>query len=390
MAVPSPNNFQTSQNFKIDIDKIYSDFIQEIDANRSIVNVNIQINQGALNSFDIKTIAGISKSLKIEDTPQESRMHCFLRLIGFPVINKDFDYYNPGLDIIDGPKNITLEKKITIANSPLPKFKEFSTNRERYTNEIKRVWERRPATITASSLALSSGANVRLFSAPLQNSDPFSFTPQDQSYTADYRSIIGSNNTVKLTDYVDALGNKPDPTMMLPTRAHLIKPFIVDPRIDFSCNPASRRVAVPFVYEKSNLLVSENTFVKRPLIEKIIRERFAVTNQNNITSSQANLKDIILSIPTINDEALISRMTSDVYGLDDRLQFQKYLFIIQAMCKALVDAQTTIKATQSQYYWLPLPSTSGPEGGSQVAPIIISNSLPSGDNNSFITVSDRT
>lgn len=387
---PNPSNYQTAQNFKIDINQVYSDFIREIDANRSIVNVNIQIDQNTLNSFDIKTIVGISQSLKVEDTPQESRAHCFYRLIGFPVINSDkSNYYNPGLDIVPGQRELTLEKKIEIANNPLPGFKKFSAAREQYTNDIKRVWEQRPCTITASVLALSSGATVRPFAAPVKNDDPFSFEKGDQSYTVDFKSIIGSNNAVLLTEYVDALGTKPDPKLMFQSRSHFIKPFIVDPRIDFSCNPASRRVAVPFVLNKTNLLVGENTFVKRPLIEKIIRERFAIQNQNDLSSSQSSLKDIILTIPTITDETLINKMTNDIKGLDDKSQFQKYLFIIAAMCKELVKAQIVIKTVQSRYYWVPLPSITGPEGGSQVNGIIISNSLPSGDNNSFITSSDK-
>lgn len=389
---PNPSNYQTAQNFKIDINQVYSDFIKEIDANRSIVNVNIQIDQNTLNSFDIKTIVGISQSLKVEDTPQESRAHCFYRLIGFPVVNSDkSNYYNPGLDIVPFPvqKELTLEKKIEIANNPLPGFKKFSAAREQYTNDIKRVWGQRPCTITASALALSSGATVRPFAAPVKNDDPFSFEKGDQSYTVDFKSIIGSNDKVLLTDYVDTSGDKPDPKFMFQTRSHFIKPFIVDPRIDFSCSPASRRVAVPFALNKNNLLVGENTFVKRPLIEKVIRERFAIQNQNDLSSSQSSLKDIILTIPTVTDQTLIDKMTNDIKGLSDRSQFQKYLFIIAAMCKELVRSQIIIKTIQSRYYWVPLPSINGPEGGSAVNGIIISNSLPSGANNNFVTDTDK-
>jgi len=389
MVTPNPSLNETSQNLKFDIDQIYTDFIKEIDANRSLSNVNIQVDKNTLNSFDIDTIAGINKSLKIEDTPQESRLHCFLRLIGFPVVGNGDRFYNPGHDVMDGVKSMPLTEKINIANSPLQGFKEFSAKRENYVNDIKAIWEVRPVTITASALAVSSSLNIRLFSVPVDKSvDAFDFEIKNQSYVCELKSVVGEHK-VNLSEYVDSLGNSPDKSKLFPTRYHYIKPLIVDPRIDFSCNPASRKVAVPFVFDKTKLLVSENTFVKRPLIEKIIRERFDSRNQKDITSSQSNLKNEILSIPTITDKKLIEQVSNDLYGLDDKIQFQKYLFIIAAMCKELVQAQVDIQATQALYYWVPAVSTSGPEGGSQVTPIIITSKLPTGDNNNFVTAADK-
>ncbi len=386
---PNQGNYQSSQQYKIDINQIYKDFIQEIDESRSITNTNNQVDNSALNSFDAKTITGINKSVKIEDTPQESRLHCFYRLIGFPVIDKTgSNQYNPGHDIIDGEDEKKDEKKLTIAKNLLDKYKEFSIKRENYINSIKEVFDKQPSTITATVLALSSGRKVRPFSAPLKNDEPFDFE-KEQIYTPDFTSTIGGNSTVLLTDYVDELGNPPDQSSLIKDRTHFIKPFAVDPRIDFSCNPASRKVAVPFVPNKTKLLVSENTFVKRPLIEKIIRERFSVADQKKLSSSEASVKDIILSIPTITDETLIQKMSSDIYGLNDKVQFKKYLDIIATMCKELYQSQHTIESVQAAYYWLPVPSTSGPEGGCGIKPIIISGKLPDGEKNTFITTADR-
>jgi hypothetical protein len=389
MVAPNQANFQTSQNFKIEIDKIYSDFIGEIDSNRSLVNIS---QSRVLDKFSVQNINNLNRLLKIEDTPQESRVHCFYRLIGFPVVGNDNSYYNPGFDNIPGTKRISLQRKIEIANNPLNGFKNYSVARENFINDIQQVWAGRPATITASALALSSSVHTRPFEASsksLESGDPFKFSAQDQSYVADFRSIIGKNNTVLLTSYVDGLGNKPDPLKMIPQRSHMIKPFVVDARIDFSCNPASRKIAVPFVEDKSNLLIAEDTFIKRPLIEKIIKERFTVYNQNQNSAAQQKIQDFVLQIPSVQDQEIIKQMSTDKYKVDQRVQFQKYLYIIAAMCKELVTAQLKIKTVQSRYYWIPLPSTSGPEGGSEVADVIISTFLPDGDNNSFITEADR-
>src|SRR6266404_5890414 len=120
MSIPNQSNFQDRQNFEIDIDKIYSDFIQEIDTNRSVVNISNQGNQVILNVLKKETIAGITRLLKIEETPQESRCHAFYRLIGFPVVASDKRYYNPGFDITQNEDTtIKLSDKIDIANNPL-------------------------------------------------------------------------------------------------------------------------------------------------------------------------------------------------------------------------------------------------------------------------------
>lgn len=388
MGTPNQANFQTGQNFTINIEKIYSDFIQEIDVTRSLVNIQKSI---ALDKLNEKTVNDLNRFLKIEDTPQESRIHCFYRLIGFPVVRSDkTSYYNPGFDNIPGQeKTITLDKKIEIANDPLPDFKDFSTKREAFINYFKVIWSIQPATITASAVALSSSIHTRPFNAPLTNDKPFEFALDTQSYTADFRSIIGKNDKVSVTDYVDAVGNKPDKSALTSKRSHRIKPFIVDARIDFSCNPASRKVAVPFVLNKSNLLIAENTFVKRPLLEKVIRDRLTVHNVKDVSSAQQKIQDFILSVPSIENEPIIKQMQSDIYNTDQKVQFQKYLYIIGAMCKELVTAQLIMKGVQSRYYWLPLPSVDGPEGGSEVAPLIISKTMPDGDNNSFITTKDR-
>ncbi len=402
MSIPNQSNYQDSQNFDIDIDKIYSDFIQEIDATRSIVN--IQTNQTVLKTLNIQTIASLNAQLKVENTPQESRAHAFYRLIGFPVVGSDHSlYYNPGLDTTQG--SISLADKIKIANNPIEGFQTISFQRENYVNSVLNIFTITPPTITSIAFALTSSTHTRPFAIPVtSSSDPFDFSLNNQGYTADFRSVIGKNDQVTLVSYVDQFGNSPlanadgsvppgsDSNPLNRSRYHIIKPFMVDPRIDFSINPASRRVAVPFVYSKVNLLVGENTYVKRPLIEKVIRERFTVQDAAaSLGTAGQNFSSYILSVPAVKNEQIIQQMASgDVYKLGDQIQFLKYFNIIRAMATKLVESQLKIQKIQSKYYWLPLPSTTGPEGGSDVNGIIISQNLPDGDNNSFITDADRS
>ena len=153
--IPNQVNTQIQQNFKIDINTIYSDFIKEIDANRSIININT--NKSQLTVFNIKTIASIISTLtQTGDTPQESRAHTFYRLIGFPVVSASMQYYNPGLDTVDGTKKNTLSDKISIANNPIAGLNALSLQRENYTNTVNQIFSVQPPTIAASALALTS------------------------------------------------------------------------------------------------------------------------------------------------------------------------------------------------------------------------------------------
>ena len=389
---PLQSNFQTNQNFTIDINKIYSDFIQEIDANRSISNLNFFVT-GANKTFKIETIASLGNLLKIESTPQESRAHCFYRLIGFPVVAQGGkSYYNPGLDTYN-PAN--LANKINVANNQDPNFLTLSLLRENYNNGILADFNVTPPTLTSSALSLTSSLHTRAFSVPVTNTTPFSFSPVDQQYTASLNSIVGYHQVV-LTEYTDQTGTTPTTVsaggkeiFKNGNRYHFIQPFQVDPRIDFTVNPASYRVGVPFVDNKKALLVAENTFVKRPLIEKVIRDRFVSTQDAVISPSQQQLISYVLNVPTVKNDQLIQQMVTNIYNQGSAapiIQFEKFVLIINAMCRVLVDAQKQIQKIQSLYYWLPLPSSIGPEGGSEINPPIVSSSLPS----TLITAQDQS
>jgi hypothetical protein len=388
---PNQANYQTNQNYNIDINQVFNDFIGDIDKNRSVIN--IQVNTVVLNApFDIKTIASLGRYLKVENTSQESRAHAFYRLIGFPVVDQDQEYYNPGLDTVQGVRKIDLVYKIKVANNQDPLFKTLSLQRENYVNNFLNAFNTTPTTITASALALSSGATVRPFTPLITNFDPFDFTPTNQQYTVNLNSIVGKNQ-VPLTQYSDAFNNFPivstsgsQSASLGNTRFHFSQPYIVDARIDFTISPATRKVAVPFVDNKKNLLVAENVYVNRPLLEKVIRDRIGQDQDAVISPAQQQVIDYILQIPTIKNDSLIGQMVGNIYNTGTQVQFEKYLFIIQAMCVKLVEAQLKIQKVQALYYWLPQPSSIGPEGGSDIYGLIISQNL----SKNLITIADQS
>lgn len=345
------SNYQDDQNFDIDIDQVYNDYIQVIDAARSPVNINDPNNQSKLKKITSDSFTGTAttSALKPEKTPQESRCHAFYRLLGFPVVS-DKGIYNPGHDIIiEKGREITIEKKVSIANSPPNGFQDLSTQRETYVNDILKIFSNNQS-IDAQVLALSS-INIREFSA--------------QSYLVPNNSLVGDDSSVIFQNYQDNNGNKA--TKYTNKRFHIINPFMVDARIDLS-TPAEKKVAIPFAKNDSQLKISETTSVKRPLLEKIIIDRFTVTKELDGAGTLAqSTVDYIKRIPAIQDEKLVQDVSSGkVYKLTEQQQFIKYLNIIRAMMVALVQAQISINIVQSRYYWLPIPSTTGPEGGSNI------------------------
>ena len=389
MAIPNQANYQDEQNFNIDIDKIYSDFIGPIDAIRSYNNANNisgRLASSIFSSGDL-TLAKLKAQASLCTTLQESRCHAFYRIIGFPVVSSDnSSIYNPGFDIVyDGTRKAGIsDKKLSIAAKQIAGFRDLSIQREQFTSSMSAIFGL-TNSIDASVLALSSSI-IRKFVTPLDlDATPFDMKVSNQQHKVDFTSKVGSF-TKSLSQYVDVNGNTPG--ALQTTRTHIIKPFMVDPVIDFTVNDASRLVAVPFVPNKSYLMVKDNVFVNRPIIEQIIRNRFTVGNaEDTVGSATQSTIDYIKSIKSIQNEKIISQVTGpgSLYKLSEQAQFVNFIQIITAMMILLVAALKTIKEAQELYYWVPLPSPTGPEFGSSVQGVFISKNIPS----DFITPTDQ-
>lgn len=386
---PAPNqsNFHDEQNYKIDIDKIYSDFISEIDAVRSYVNVSGIINSQLSANFTANSP---------EPTYQESRCHAFYRLIGFPVVNKDqSDIYNPGHASAARLKSpIDLNKRLQIAKDPIVGFNLLSRAREEFALTNAKIFINNTG-IDASVLALSSGGtgptNLRKFSVPFlkNSSDAFNVDPTTQSYSVGATALVGKK-IIDLHIFSDGNDNTPVANT-LASRKHIIRPFVVDPIIDFTVNPSTRKVAIPFLPDKSYLKMASNVFIKRPLLEKVIRDRFStlsVIADQDLASSA--IIDYIKNIPAIQNQTIITQVTANnnqLYRLDEQSQFVNFLNIIQEMMAQLVRSLNIILKAQSLYYWVPVPSTFGPEKGISSQDVFLTTQLMQQSN--LFTQSDR-
>lgn len=429
-------NFQSNQNYDPDIRSMFKDFVtggNTPDNNAPGQNVGIDDIRGQISvSVTGTKTADLIKSLNINPTAntiagtpntttpvllaQESRCHAFYRIIGFPVVATDNRFYNPGLDVIKQvdssgkpiARKITLSEKISIASGVGDKFEGISQAREAYSAGTSQIFAN-PNSVEAGVLALTSGTygsngsvNKRNFAAPFTNNpsgDPFDFNITDQSYNSPGNikstyTLVG-NKEVLLANYQDANGTTPNQSIggykILFQHEHIIIPFMVDPRIDFSIwsnesktsSGLSKRIAVPFVPDASFLKASSTSYAERPLLEKIITDRMSQFNQTvdagQAVSSVVQFVQDFKTIQSVNiGNTLVSNIFSNtIFKTSQQDAFALYLSIIQALMFKLVDSMRIVHAAQGKYYWLPIPSNSGPEGGCTIRDVPLNSKISS-------------
>jgi hypothetical protein len=354
------------QNFNLDPMEIFKSHISVIDNIRS--EVNIEKNKSSLTkdlitkSFNGAPILG---SFPAENSVQESRCHAFYRAIGFPVISKDLEIYNPGHDIIVDPTRVvTAAKKSAIATNPLPGFNDISDLRESNYKD----WE----TLFSNEQSISPGihalslVNFRPFASSLQDQNGIEekFNKENQKYVIADQGKVGLNN-VKYSEYVNENGSEFGDNFKK-DRYHLIKPFAVDARIDIT-TPGNKKIAVPFVLDADNLRVGPDLNADIPFLEYIILERFLIEKGQGAAENNSYVKDTlnqIKNIDSIKNKQIIADVASGQgYKQNQQEYFIFYFNIILNMITALKKAIIAVEKVQSKYFYLPRVNTIGPEGG---------------------------
>lgn len=355
IKVPEQSNYQNNQNFgNIDINKIYDIFISEIDSIRSSVNISNSI--GLLNNIPEGEIPSLMKNVKIESSVQESRCHAFYRLVGFPVVDKDNKYYSPGYDSPKFVKTISLENKRLIANNISDDFRKLSFMRESYQKNIANVFSN--PNFSTGVLSLLT-VNHRDFISAIRSDDPFDFSYNE--YQINLNNMVG-DNAISIGDYLDNNGNGISDSCktILKSQSHIITPFIVDPRIDFTAPPTCK-VSVPFVSSSSQLNIGDGQVAKVPMLERVIFERILDIKQTD--TEDKSIDDAIKSFTFIKDDVLIKKAGSKSLTSLEKAQFVEFANIILSMMKELATARQNIINVQSKYYFVPEISESGPISG---------------------------
>jgi hypothetical protein len=356
--------FRDDQNFDVDINKVYQNFIIEIDKIRSHFNVQS-------NSVDIQFIDSLTYNQTVEKNPQESRCHAFYRLIGLPIISTDGKaLYCPGHDSPNNSDQELINSKIQIAKKISKDMFKLLDARENLPRDFASTFSLQ--SVTASALAMSL-AEIRPFDTPLKVEEAFDIKKKSQSYT----NKLAGRLSKTVQDY--SFGETAN---LSSERLHILKPFIVDPRIDLMVNPNMFRLSVPFVADKSELKFTDNSYLKRPYIEKVCRERFSVYTDPDLLIVGDHTKSIINNIKnneSIKDQELVKLVFNTDLITSEEIQFANYINIIRSMLKKLSDAVDEVHlvlasdpeaSSQAKYNWIPIPDKRGPEFGSQTQDVM--------------------
>jgi hypothetical protein len=370
-------NFMDGQNYDLDIQQLYSSFIQQIDQVRSHVSV--------INNTSAQSITTIHNNfILIDPQPQESRAHAFYRLIGLPVVASDgSQFYNPGYDIeaFSNTPNSTDQQihknAIGIAAAGLYPLMDA---RERYVQDIRQVFA--VQDISSAVVALSSQVPRHFNFFGSQAADPFAQNTSDQTYSVASRNLA---NTANFTDYQDASGNSISSSDMRGKfafqRSHFLKPFMVDPRIDLTVSPDTGLVCVPFTIDKSKTKLRDDAYLYRPLIENICRSRLTLPpSQDDLTQTfqqaQTYLKN--QNVSGLVDPNLLAKIYANTNTTIAQDVLLKYFNFMRSMIDRLAESMEYLASlsngsgfgsSTNSFQWLPIPNTNGPEFGSTTASI---------------------
>lgn len=357
-------NYKDNQSFEIDIELFYEDFIKQIDSIRGYVNISSPQNTKFLNNISASDFAGISGKLAIEKKFQESRIHAFYRLIGFPILGNNNQFYSPGFDAIKSDIFFTRKQnkqyKLNIINNIKSNFYEFSKEREEYYNTKIKQWYSYQDINTITYLL--SSYNKRFFNSHIEKYEgTFDLNIDNQSYLVKLSDSLNRS----LLEYSFFNGVEDQfPTKLISKRFHPIFPLLCDPRLDLS---ASKKVCIPFPLNKSHTVISEVYEAPRCILEGIITERF---NDGNLINKSGNgdstfinnLNNFINNFTDIKDEFLIQKANEKfMYSPSEQEVFNKIINIIVSMIDELILAQKDIDFVTSNTYWTPICGLDGPE-----------------------------
>ena len=394
----SQAQYVDTQDASVDIEELYTNIVSIIDQYRShvsVINNKTPINQliTALNTATQNPNATVdpnkfASQIKPDPKPQESRCHAFYRLVGLPVFSPTSgQLYSPGFDASNSFNNTVLNQHYQVIkdiSTSKPALFDLMDARENNINGFYSIFAQsnpasNTANINASVLALSSvgGGQVRAFSDPIVNStDPFDTVVADQSYT-----VVNGNTIYSafLTAYTDVNGNtasqlfsgsspnfkNPNNTAVIPQsplirRAHVLKPFMVDPRVDLTVQPPQSRVCAPFITDSSKSVYAGNSstgiVLIRPFIEYVCTQRFSQpADPGTIPDALQAMQQYVAGTPSITDQTLIDNISKGVATTIEAQVFQKYFNVMRAMIDTLSDAIATIQNCESNYHWLPIP-----------------------------------
>ena len=384
---------EDTENIDGNIDNLSKKFIQPIDKIRSISRPATSQPASKSKTPGGGIIKDDFKGLQVNLRPLESRAHAFYRMLGFPVVGANDDFYNPGFDPFGAKSSLDHQKVNSSISSAL---QVLMNQRETSPEELRQVFLKQDLAASIYALLLRYPLPFSVLAegtGPLEVDAQF-FTVSDRNSEA----ILFANFNEQLSDQILAIYSR------FVGARHILRPFTVDPRIENTVTPDINKICVPFLKDKKATKIDAETFIMRPGLELILRERLSnqPVDKNfledvkkliaNQTSSSVDLSTIDRQslqndLEALSDDNKISGETQDIFTNFTSIQVTTVTTLvktIKAVIKKLNEAMMVIDNAKVQINWIPVPSTDGPGTG----PIGASLSR-SGANNSISEIDSQ-
>jgi len=359
------DNFYEDKSVTSTVKELYNNFIPKIDEHRSYFDATVS---GILQSnFSLSSIdKAISNAQLKEAAYSESRCHTFYRMIGLPIVDINGNIYCPGFDKYANRTPDILNTNINIGKNTSKDSQDMSFLRERYYKDMIKLFENKDNISTAYILASTyiRPFNVMAETGPLEK--------DTQSYTIEERDL-SKDNLLKFDRIKDSDGNT---ISYKKEYKHILKPFIVDPRIDCTVLPAQKRIAVPFTLKREDLKLDAQTYLLTPLIETVCRARLNLSNKSDqVGTYRQSLIDYIKS-PEITDPGsnsdLANALTEDInkFSTSETLAMQKFINIMRCLARQLDISINNFYAGIYRINYNPIADVRGPEFGCTLGAVI--------------------
>jgi hypothetical protein len=358
------------------VEQMYKSFVVSIDENirsfmsSSGIDASIMQNPRGYNT-DQEVMASTSIVGGVVDTLRynESRCHAFYRNIGFPVVSPNGSFYNPGHD----PNQVTTFIRRQNVESSL--YSEgfdvvrLTLKREDYNKQRRDIFSKQDELASIYSILLRK---VRPFLSAQTGKDPF--------YLDEQKTPI-ADRAQEISDLGVSI-NVPDIVTNVP---HILKPFMVNPRIEAAVEPEQvRRVAVPFLGSPDDLITGfdekgNNTKAFRPILEEVIINRLQVRQSSDyitksvkriigVTSetSATNIEvtNTLLALSGTDDLSFVSSDVIEAVQNFSSLESTIATTLIKAIKVCIDELNVAIREVEkinSEINLEPIPDKNGPE-----------------------------
>lgn len=371
------DDFQSTDQ---DIDSLIAKFLTPIDNIRSYARPGPVFSGTSYEEFNGLEISS--------QRPLESRVHAFYRYIGFPVATEK-GFYNPGFNPTGQfLENISKKKKTVNEQFNQSDFKRIVNEREEIPIDNRSIFNRQD--LNASIYAILLSTDIRPFQIMNDSLGPFEVDEQTFSVAPRQQTVedfFKTNPNISKSEIIELAGLL---GANFTESRHVLKPFVVDPRIDVTVMPDKNRVAVPFLPDASSLKLDERNSVLRPGLELIIRERFLSSSEidkefletaKKIAINEVGPNDLLINVGsnTIDTNAILNTIEAVLGESDPSLINELFITniqvkyindlvkILKGLIKTLINSIETINIAREEINWVPIPNPEGPEYGSRNA-----------------------